>query len=136
MAKQISRQASAKVSAVPDLLRLLQSKLWYNDRYKLFFSQHHTNNPQEYYCFFLDSVADERKHARYRLTTDGILVSFLKTEYEVKELATMRRYEVVMIQLTDIKNELDYMNWLGIEIPVIKGPPYHIKETDKKRSLY
>lgn len=135
MAKQISKQASAKVSAVPDLLRLLQSKLWYNDRYKLFFSQHHTNNPQEYYCFFLDSNVDERRHAKYRMTTDGILVKFLKSEYIVMELATMKRYEITMIQLTNTTNELDYMNWLGILIPDEKGLPYHIKETGRKREL-
>lgn len=135
MAKQISKQASAKVSAVPVLLQLLQSKLWYNDRYKLYFSQHHTNNPNEYYCFFLDSNVDERRHAKYRMTTDGIFIKFLKNEYYVKELERMRRYDITMMQLTNTSNELDYMNWLGVEIPIEKGSPYRITDISRKREL-
>lgn len=127
---------SQKISAVPVLLELLQSKLWYNERYKVFFSTHHTNNPQEYYCFFLDTMADERRHARYRLTTDGILVCFMKTVYMIRELEKMRRYEIIMIQLTNTDNELDYMDWIAVDIPEKKGLTYYIKDQTVKRALY
>lgn len=129
------KRRSDNISAVPVLLRLLQSKLWYNERYKLFFSKHHTNNPQEYYCFFLDTTADERRHALYRPTTDGILVTFMKTEYKVKELTSMQRYEVVMIQLTNSQNEMDIMQWMAIDIPAEKGLPYIIRNTGKLQYL-
>lgn len=124
------------IAAVPELLRVLQSKLWYNDKYKLFFSIHHTNNPQEYYCFFLDINTGIRRHAKYRLTTDGIVVTFFKADYKVKELAEMRRYDITMIQLTNASNELDYMNWLAIEIPVEKGLPYQIKSNNALKHFY
>lgn len=131
----MDKRRSAKISQVPVLLQLLQSKLWYNERYKLFFSKHHTNNPQEFYCFFLDTSADERRHALYRPTTDGILVTFLKTEYKVTELSSTLRYEVIMIKLVNTVNELDNMHWLAIEIPVEKGPPYFIRNTGKLHNL-
>lgn len=118
---------SLKISAVPDVLRLMQSLLWYNDSYQVFFSTRHTNNPQEYYCFFLDIKTGIRKHGLYRLTTDTMLVHFLKSEYKVKDLVTMRTYDIMMIQFTNSKNELDYINWVGIPIPEQKGEPYIIK---------
>lgn len=129
------KRKSDKIGEVPVLLRLLQSKLWYNDRYKLFFSTHHTNNPQEYYCFFLDTVAGERRHALYRPTTDGVLVTFLKTEYKVREIPSTLRYEVIMIKLVNATNELDSMHWLAIDIPVEKGLPYIIRNTGKLQYL-
>lgn len=131
MAKQISKQASAKVSAVPALLKLLQSWLWYNDRYKLFFSTRHTNNPQEYWFFILDIDAGARTHGRYRLTTDAVIVELFRVEYTVKDLATMRVYDIIMIQLTNTKNELNYYNWLAIPLPVEKGKPYTITSKTK-----
>lgn len=129
------KRRSDNISAVPVLLRLLQSKLWYNERYKLFFSKHHTNNPQEYYCFFLDTTASERRHALYRLTTDGILVTFLKTEYKVTEIPSTLRYEVIMIKLVNAANELDSMHWLAVDIPLEKGLPYIIRNTGKLQHL-
>lgn len=115
-----------KISAVPVLLKLLQSQLWYNDNYQAFFSTHKTNNPQEYYWFILDIKAGKRKHGLYRLTTDAVLIQFLKKEYKVKDLANMRTYDVIIIQLTNTKNELDYMNWVGAPLPFEKGKPYTI----------
>lgn len=123
---------SDKISQVPDTLRLLQSMLWYNDKYKIFFSTHHTNNPQQYYCFFLDIKSGLRKHGTYRLTTEAIIVEFLKTEYIVKDLVTMRKYEIIMIQLTNTKNELDYHNWVGIPLPLEKGLPYNMADSKQK----
>lgn len=110
--------------SMPTLLRLMQSLLWYNDQYKVFFSTRHTNNPQEYYYFLLDIKSGERKHGRYRLTTDNMLVQFVKSEYWVKDLVSMRRWDIVMIQTTNVENELDYTNWVGVEIPAEKGEPY------------
>lgn len=118
---------SQKISAVPDTLRLLQSKLWYNDKYKAFFSTHHTNNPQEYYWFILDIDSGYRKHGRYRLTTEGVIIEFFKGQYKLKELIGMVKYEICMIQLTDTSNELNYHNWIGIELPAEKGLPYTIE---------
>jgi hypothetical protein len=117
---------SQKISTVPDVLRLMQSWLWYNDSYKLFFSTHHTNNPQEYYCFFLDIKTGKRRHGLYRLTTDGMLVQFFKREYKVKDLVKMREWDIIMIQLTNTDNELDYNNWMACPIPAEKGAPYTI----------
>ncbi len=118
---------SEKISSVPVLLKLLQSLLWYNDSYKLFFSDTHTNNPQEYYFFMLDIKSGKRTHGRYRLTTDDMLVQFLHSTYKIKELVSMRRHDIVMIQTINIDNELDYTNWLGTQIPTEKGPTYIIK---------
>lgn len=115
-----------RITAVPALLKLMQSLLWYNDQYKVFFSTRHTNNPQEYYWFMLDIATGKRTHGRYRLTTDDMLVQFLHSTYKVKELVTMRRYDIVMIQTTNTENELDYINWLGVPIPQEKGEPYVI----------
>ncbi len=109
---------------MPELLKLLQSLMWYNDAYKVFFSTHHTNNPQEYYWFVLDLESGYRKHGLYRLTTDAVLIQFLKKEYKVKELANMREYDINMIQLINTTNELEYMNWVGTAIPLEKGQPY------------
>lgn len=111
----------------PEVLRLMQSLLWVNDKYKIFFSKHHTNNPQEYYCYFLDIASGLRKHGRYRLTTDHVIVEFLRIEYTVKYLANMRTYDIFLIQLTNTKNELDYHNWMGYPIPKEKGLPYTIE---------
>lgn len=117
-----------RISAIPVLLRLLQSLLWYNDNYKVFFSTRHTNNPQEYYYFILDIKSGQRKHGRYKVTTDDIIVHFPHSSYKVKELANMRRYEIEMIQTTNTENELDYANWLGAPIPAEKGLPYKIED--------
>lgn len=117
---------SDKISAIPNTLRLLQSQLWYNDQYKAFFSTHKTNNPQEYYWFILDIKSGLRKHGYYRLTTEYILIEFMKGEYKVKDLVTMRKYDIVMIQMTNIKNELDYWNWSGVDLPIERGLPYII----------
>lgn len=126
MAKQISKQASAKVSAVPVLLKLLQSWMWYNEKYKLFFSTHHTNNPQEYYFFMLDTESGLRIHGKYRLTTDDVIMELFRNEYKVRELVTMRKYDINMVQITNDKNELDYINWLATELPKEKGKTYTI----------
>lgn len=123
---------SDKITQAANTLRLLQSMLWYNDKYKIFFSTHHTNNPQQYYCFFLDIKSGQRKHGIYRLTTEAVIVQFLRTEYTVKDLVTMRRYEIVMVQLTNTENELDYHNWLGIPLPLEKGDPYIIADSVQK----
>ena len=118
---------SEKIASIPALLKQVQSLLWYNDTYKLFFSDTHTNNPQEYYWFMLDIKTGKRTHGRYRLTTDALLVQFLHSTYKVKDLASMRTWDIIMIQTINIENELDYMNWLGISIPIEKGAPYIIK---------
>ena len=78
----------------------------------------------------MDIETGKRTHSTYRLTTEAVLIQFYKVEYKVKELVTMRKYDIVMIQLTDVKNELNYHNWLGIPVPTEKGLPYqlsHIK---------
>lgn len=116
-----------RLSAVPVLLRLMQSLLWYNDQYKLFFSIRHTNNLQEYYYFMLDIKSGKRIHGRYKLTTDDMIVHFPHSSYKVKDLANMRRWEITMIQTTNTENELDYINWVGVPIPVEKGLPYTIE---------
>lgn len=119
----------------PEVLRLMQSLLWTNDKYKIFFSKHHTNNPQEYYCFFLDIASGLRKHGRYKLTTECAMVEFLKTEYKVKYLANMRTYDIFLIQLTNTKNELDYHNWMGYPLPVEKGKSYTISVDTQQKYL-
>lgn len=116
-----------KISGIPALLKLVQSWLWYNEKYKIFFSTHHTNNPQQYYCFFLDIRTGKRIHGIYRVTTEALLVEFLGAEYIVTELATMKKYDILMIQLTCTKNELLYYNWLAVPIPEDKGVPYVLK---------
>ncbi len=116
-----------RISAVAALLKLMQSLLWYNENYRLFFSTHHTNNPQEYYYFIIDLRNGIRKHGRYRLTTDDMIVNFPHSSYTVRELANMRKFDIIMIQTTNTENELDYSNWMGIPIPVQKGLPYKIK---------
>lgn len=113
-----------RISAVPALLKLMQSWLWYNDNYKLFFSTHHTNNPQEYYYFMLDVKSSKRTHGQYKLTTNNMIIHFPHSSYKVKELVTMRSYDIVMIQTTNTENELDYHNWLATSIPLEKGEPY------------
>lgn len=115
-----------KMSAWPDILKLMQSKLWYNDKYKLFFSTKHTNNPHEFYCFFLDIVTGKRKHGKYRMHHEGIFVEFVGGKFSVKHLANMQVYDLFIIQLTNVENELDYFNWMGIPMPVEKGQPYII----------
>ena len=117
-----------KISAVPDTLKLMQSLLWYNDNHKIFFSKHKTNNPQEYYCFLLDIKTGLRKHGKYRLTTENMLMEFLGGSYKVKYLETMRRHDIFMIQLINEENELDYHNFLGTVIPAEKGLPYTIEK--------
>jgi hypothetical protein len=33
-----------------------------------------------------------------------------------------------MIQLTNTENELDYHNWIGVELPAEKGKPYAMEK--------
>ena len=117
---------SVKTATVPETLKLMQSLLWYNDIYQVFFSTHKTNNPQEYYCFILDIKSGLRRHGYYRLTTDAMLVDLFDCRYSVKHLVNMRIYDINMIQLTNVENELDYWNWCGVTIPVEKGKPYEL----------
>lgn len=112
---------------LPVLLEYVQSWLWYNEKYKLLFSKHHTNNPQEYYLFILDVASGKRMHARYRLTTEALLVEMFNTKYIVTDVPNMRlQYDILLIQLTETGNELNYVNWIGVPIPIEKGLPYTI----------
>lgn len=125
-----------KITGIPALLKLMQTLLWYNDSYKLFFSTRHTNNPQEYWFFILDIKTGQRKHGRYRLTTEDMIVEFFHSTYKVKHLVNMISYDIIMIQTTNTENELDYMNWTGIPVPFEKGLPYQIDDATKMRSTF
>ena len=113
-------------NSVPALLALLQQWLWYNDKYKLFFSSRHTNNPQEYYWFMLDIASGKRTHGHYRVTTEAIVLNMFGAAYKVRELANMRRYDLLIVQMTNADNELNYYNWIGIALPAEKGTPYNV----------
>ena len=116
-----------KIAAVPKLLELLQLWVWYNDTYKLYFSKRKTNNPNEYYWFMLDLQSGKRKHGKYKVLTEGIEAVFIKSTYYIKELAGMRKFDIILIQITNVENELDYTNWMAAEIPYEKGKPYTIE---------
>lgn len=114
----------AKITTIPDILRLMQANVWYNEQYKLFFSTRHTNNPQEYYFFCMDIDTNTRTHGKYKVTNEAVIVEMLHIKWKVKDLPNMRTYGVTIIQLIDMENELNYWNWCGADIPMEKGAPY------------
>lgn len=125
-----------RIAGVPALLELMQKLLWYNDSYKVFFSKRHTNNPQEFWFFILDIKSGQRKHGRYRGTTDDVIIEFFHSTYKVKHLANMIAYDLFMIQTTNTENELNYHNWIGVPIPLEKGKPYEMKREDQHKSTF
>ena len=122
------KRSENKISTVTESLALMQSLLWYNDNYKVFFSKHKINNSEEYYCFVLDIKTGVRKHGKYRITKETVLIEFLDGTYRFKYLGNMQKYDITMMQLTNISNETDYHNWLGIDLSDEKGLPYIIKK--------
>ena len=116
----------AEISKLPGLLKMLQSWLWYNDKYKMFFSKRHTNNPNEFYWFILDIKSAKRSHGHYRMIADGIFITFMRKEYRIKDIPGMRKYDIRMIQTIETTNELDYTNWIAAPVPENKGDPYQL----------
>ena len=117
-----------KISTLPKLLATLQKWLWYNDKYKIFFSRHHTNNPNEFYVYFLDVGSGTRSHGKYKMITECILLEFKGTQYKVIELENMRKYDIILIQLHSYVNDDTYHNFMAEPIPEQKGKPYTIPE--------
>ncbi len=118
---------SGRILTANELIKLMQTWLWCNDSYKVFFSTRQTGNPDEYYFFMLDIKSGRRKHGKYWPAGKDVIVEFIHSTYTVKELMCMTIYDMAMIQTTNTENEMDYMNWLGVPIPDEKGLPYLIK---------
>lgn len=105
----------------------LQGLLWFNEQFRAVFTKHKTRNKDEYYWFTKDVFTGIRQHRYYTIFEEAVIVQFEEKEYTVIELRTTYIKESV-IQLVNIDDPTDIINFMGIDKPVIHGTPYLIQE--------
>lgn len=105
---------------------LLLSLLWENDDFRAFFTLRQTKNLNEYRWFTQDRDTGAREHWTYIVEENDIIIDFDGVLYRAKELIGMKKYNIAMIQWTEIEDDTCYVNWNGVEIPDIKSEPYII----------
>lgn len=103
-----------------DQIGYLQSLLWKNDFCKVFFSTKRTDNPllEEYYCYTLNLATNERRHHTYYTTPKGIVINFDTKYFEIKALENFK--SATLIQLSNLEDEMDYLNYEGIKLPKLR----------------
>lgn len=103
---------------------VLRSFLWVHEQSKLFFSLKPVTglSPPAYYCYKLRLSTGIRSHHHYSITESKLLIYIDDKIYWVKELPFMRKYDLIIIQLTNTADDLDYINYIGEELPVTRIP--------------
>lgn len=105
------------------MLQKLLSLLWYNDTYRVAFTNHKTRNKDEYLWFTKDIKTGVRSHHYYTVFEDCIIIQYDGKEYTCIELKP-RFITECMIQLVNIDKPADIINFMGTDMPVIHGTPY------------
>lgn len=111
-------------------LELLRSKMWLNERFKAVFHTKQTANSLffEYYWFTFDFVKGLRRHHLYRVVDNKILINQEGKVYGVRELTGVRKYNLTIVQFTNIKDDMDYFNMVATDIPATKGMTYNLEK--------
>lgn len=97
------------------MLELLQSRLWYNDTYLAVFTKHKTPNLKEYHWFTSEVKTGIRQHRSYKLIDNSIIINLDGILYSIKELSRMAKYDLIMIQISNVSDPMDYINWMSRE---------------------
>ena len=119
------------LSKPSEQLVFIRSFMWTNDFEKLFFTDRKTNavDKEEYYWFSFTLSTGERRHHTYYINEKGVHIVYGSKIFRFKLLmGNLRNMGYTIIQMTDIEDNLTYVNYMGVDIPESRNnAPYIIQ---------
>ena len=99
-----------------DVMRMLQGHLWESHFYWAYFSKHPAGVEGVYFWFLGNKETGIRTHYTYGLYGQNLIVD-CHNPYSVKILDGYSRYCMLMIQLVDVYDFMNYTTWNAEPLP-------------------